>query len=359
MIMAGGTGGHVYPALAVADELRGNGIEVIWLGTRAGLEARVVPGAGIPIEFICISGLRGKGVLAWLLLPFKLSYAVLQSLRVVMKHRPATVLGMGGFVTGPGGLASWLSRTPLLIHEQNAVAGMTNRWLARFASAVMEAFPGSFPASVATLHTGNPVRREITQVQAPEQRLAVHRSEQSDQGRLRLLVLGGSLGALALNSVLPEAIKGISEDHRPDVWHQAGVRNIEAARAAYGHAGVHARVDPFIEDMAEAYAWADLVVCRAGALTIAELAAVGVAAILIPFPHAVDDHQTYNADYLVRADAAMLVPQAELTPPGLGKLLEEFISQPQRIVAMACAGRDLAMPEATATVAQYCMEAAA
>lgn len=353
MIMAGGTGGHVYPALAVADELRGHGIEVIWLGTRAGLEARVVPGAGIPIEFICISGLRGKGILAWLLLPFKLSYAILQSLRVVMKHRPATVLGMGGFVTGPGGLASWLSRTPLLIHEQNAIAGMTNRWLARFASLVMEAFPGSFPDSVATVHTGNPVRHEITQVPAPEQRLAAH------QGRLRLLVLGGSLGALALNRVLPEAIKGINEDGRPDVWHQAGVRNIEAARAAYVDAGVHARVDPFIEDMAEAYAWADLVVCRAGALTIAELAAVGVAAILIPFPHAVDDHQTCNADYLVKAEAAMLIPQAELTPQGLARLIEEFISQPRLIVAMACAGRDVARPEATITVAQYCMEAAA
>ncbi|MFN2308161.1 MAG: undecaprenyldiphospho-muramoylpentapeptide beta-N-acetylglucosaminyltransferase [Gammaproteobacteria bacterium] len=349
LIMAGGTGGHVFPALAVADELRRAGQPVLWLGTHEGLEARVVPEAGLPIAWLRVRGLRGKGLLQRLAAPFMLLIALVQAAGVLLRARPRAVLGMGGFVTGPGGLMAWLLRRPLVIHEQNAVAGLTNRLLAPLATRVLEAFPGSLPARTRPVHTGNPVRAAITEVAAPPQRLA------GRAGPLRLLVLGGSLGAQALNETVPQALARLPVEARPEVRHQAGVRHVEAARAAYAQARVAARVEAFVDDMAAAYAWADLVVCRAGALTIAELTAVGVAAILVPYPHAVDDHQTGNARYLVSAGAARLIPQTELTPSGLAAVLGELGADRGRLLAMAEAARALARPDAARAVAQQCL----
>lgn len=392
MIMAGGTGGHVFPALAVATALRERGAEVFWLGTHQGLEAKVVPAAGIEMEWVSVSGLRGKGALAWLLAPWHLLWAGLQVLAVVVRRRPVVVLGMGGFAAGPGGLIAWLLRKPLLIHEQNAIAGLTNRLLAPLAERVMEAFPGTFNKksffrfslsprerdgvsgetrvkSRKVLCTGNPVRREIAELPAPEHRFA----ERGDV--LRLLVLGGSLGARALNEVVPAAVANLP--HRPEVWHQAGSRLIDEARGHYRTAGVTARVEPFIDDMAAAYGWADLVICRAGALTVAELAAAGVGAVLVPYPHAVDDHQTRNAAYLADAGAAVVVQQRELTPKKLCDILVSLVSgaatnpQPEgegesekriglldraRLLVMAQAARRLAQPQAAERVAAACWE---
>lgn len=351
LIMAGGTGGHVFPALAVAEVLRAQNVEVQWLGTRAGLEADIVPRAGIPISFISVSGLRGKGWLSWLLAPSKLTVAFMQSLLLLMRLRPNAVLGMGGFVTGPGGFSAWLLDKPLLIHEQNAIAGLTNRLLAPLAKKALEGFPGSLRVKQG-LHTGNPVRAEIAAIAAPAQRLT------GRSGALRLLVLGGSLGAQIFNEVVPKSLQALAPDERPEVWHQAGTRNIDAARQHYQAAGVEARLAPFISDMAEAYAWADLVLCRAGALTVAELACAGVAAILVPYPHAVDDHQTHNARYLADAGAAVLVPQPDLTPVYLSNLLKEFDQARNRLLDMAQAARNRAQPEAAAQVAALCREAA-
>jgi UDP-N-acetylglucosamine--N-acetylmuramyl-(pentapeptide) pyrophosphoryl-undecaprenol N-acetylglucosamine transferase len=374
MIMAGGTGGHVFPALAVAAELRERGAEVFWLGTRQGLEAKVVPAAGISMEWVSVSGLRGKGLLAWLLAPWRLLWAVLQVLAVMLRQRPVVVLGMGGFVTGPGGVVTWLLRKPLVIHEQNAIAGLTNRLLAPLAQRVLEAFPGTFQGKHA-VHTGNPVRRAIAELPAPEERFAPR------SGALHLLVLGGSLGARALNEIVPAALKDLAVADRADtppppgrgwpagpgegsflsrtmeIWHQAGSRHLDEARAHYGDAGVTARVEPFIDDMAAAYGWADLVVCRAGALTIAELAAAGVGAVLVPYPHAVDDHQTRNAAYLADAGAAVIVQQRELTRDKLRDLLASLIDR-SRLLVMAQAARRLAKPQAAALVAEQCWEAA-
>lgn len=352
LIMAGGTGGHVFPALAVAEELRSAGHPVVWLGTQAGLEARVVPAAGLPMAWVRVRGLRGKGLLRVLTAPFMLAGALLQAGSVLHRLRPRAVLGMGGFVTGPGGFMAWLLRRPLLIHEQNSVAGLTNRLLAPLATRVMEAFPGSLPVRLQPLHTGNPVRGAIIRVAPPAERFA------GREGPMRLLVLGGSLGAQALNDSLPQALARIDTARRPRVRHQTGTRNLDAAREAYARAGVEAEIVPFIEDMAEAYAWADLVVCRAGALTIAELTAVGVAAILVPYPHAVDDHQTGNARYLVEAGAALLIPQPELEAAALAEVIEDFARDPERRLRMAAAARDLARPEAARVVAQECLRLA-
>lgn len=345
LIMAGGTGGHVFPALAVAEQLKALGWPVHWLGTQAGLEARVVPPAGIPVHWINVKGLRGKGLLRKLSAPFMLLWALLQAARVVISVRPAAVLGMGGFTTGPGGVMAWLLRRPLVIHEQNSVAGMTNRLLVPFASRVLEAFPGSLKGAQLT---GNPVRRRIAE-------LAFTPPDCSGR-RPRLLVVGGSLGARVLNEVVPAALAGINEAERPDVRHQTGLKLIDAAREAYRVAGVEARLDAFIDDMADAYQWADLVLCRAGALTIAELAAVGVASILVPYPHAVDDHQTGNARYLVDAGAAVLLPQSELTEKRLQQELQ-LLQQPQQLAVMAQRARDKALPDAAHQVARQCIDA--
>lgn len=352
LIMAGGTGGHVFPALAVADELRRAGQSVLWLGTQEGLEAKIVPAAGLPVAWITVHGLRGKGARRWLTAPFMLLGSLWQAGRVLLRARPRAVLGMGGFVTGPGGFAAWLLRKPLAIHEQNSVSGLTNRLLAPLAQRAMEAFPGSLPARVHPLHTGNPVRGAIIQVPPPRERFA-HRS-----GRPRLLVLGGSLGAQALNETVPQALARLPAEQRPEVRHQAGTKHIDAARAAYTRAEVTAQVDAFVDDMAAAYAWADLVVCRAGALTVAELTAVGVGAVLVPFPFAVDDHQTGNAQYLVNAGAALLIPQSELKVERLTALLRELFSQPSRLLTMAEAARALARPDAARVVANECLRLA-
>jgi UDP-N-acetylglucosamine--N-acetylmuramyl-(pentapeptide) pyrophosphoryl-undecaprenol N-acetylglucosamine transferase len=348
LIMAGGTGGHVFPALAVARALRRRNESVVWLGTRQGLESRLVPAEGITLETIPVSGLRRKGVLTWLVAPWRLAIAVAEALRIVRRRRPKVVLGMGGFASGPGGLAAWLLGRPLVIHEQNAVAGLTNRLLAGLAREVLEAFPGSFSARTKTRLTGNPVRAEIIALPDPQQRLA------GRSGVLRLLVLGGSQGARALNDTLPAAVAQLPAGSRPDIWHQAGEATLELARHAYAEAGVSARVEAFITDMAAAYAWADVVVCRAGALTIAELAAAGLPAVLVPFPGAVDDHQTRNAAYLVNAGAAVLIPQTELTPARLAAELAACDANRALVMERARRARALARPDATEEIAGLC-----
>lgn len=352
LIMAGGTGGHVFPALAVARELSALGVPVAWLGTRRGLEARVVPAAGYPLATIRVTGLRGKGRLRLLAAPFMLSLALLQALAVMVRLRPAAVLGMGGFAAGPGGVVAWLLRRPLLIHEQNSVPGTTNRLLAPLASRVLEGFPGSMPALRRALHTGNPVRREIAGLPEPGERFA------GRGAALRLLVLGGSLGAQALNRAVPRALARLPATERPAVHHQTGAAEVAAVQAQYRELAGESRVEAFIADMAAAYAWADLVVCRAGALTIAELAAAGVGAVLVPFPHATDDHQTGNARYLVDAGAAVLLPQAELDAERLAGLLARFGARRQELLEMARRARRLARPEAARDVARLCLEAA-
>jgi UDP-N-acetylglucosamine--N-acetylmuramyl-(pentapeptide) pyrophosphoryl-undecaprenol N-acetylglucosamine transferase len=348
LIMAGGTGGHVFPALALARLLRAASHEVVWLGTRAGLEARVVPAENFAIEWLAMSGLRGKGTATLLLAPFKLLQAVWQALGIVRRRRPALVVGFGGFVTGPGGVAAWLTRRPLLIHEQNAIAGYSNRVLAHLARRVLCAFPDAFPAGVETRVVGNPVRAEIVMQPPPSQRFAKR------DGALRLLVVGGSLGAARLNSVVPFAVKESGLELR--VRHQAGERGIDAARKAYAEAGVTAEVSPFIGDMAQAYADADLVICRAGALTISELAAVGVAALLVPFPAAVDDHQTVNAQFLVREGAAVLIADRDLTSQRLAAELQVLCQGRGKLLAMAERARLLARPEAAEQLAAACFE---
>lgn len=356
LVMAGGTGGHVFPALAVADELRARGVEVTWLGSRRGLEAEVVPEAGYPIDYINVSGLRGKGLFSWLLAPIKLVMALMQGWAIMRRRHPSAVLGMGGFVSGPGGLAAWLTRRPLLIHEQNARAGLTNRLLAPLANRVMEAFPGSLANTGNVLHTGNPLRREFVESSAAGNESGVSRDTENlnVSGDLRLLVVGGSLGAMKLNEVVPAALATLPEDMRPEVWHQTGKRNIGSCQAAYKNSGIDARIVPFISDMAEAYRWADLVICRAGAMTIAELAAVGVASILVPFPFAVDDHQTANAHYLSDKNAAVLLPQKQLTPERLGELIKE--ATPMSLQKMAKAARSMALLDASQRVADQCLE---
>ena len=352
LVMAGGTGGHVYPALAVARVLKRRSHGVVWLGTERGLEGRVVPAAGINTEWITVQGLRGKGTLALLAAPFQLLRALYQSLRIMARHRPAAVLGMGGFVSGPGGLAAWLTRRPLIIHEQNAIAGLTNRLLARLARVVLQAFPGSFSPRVKAETVGNPVREDIAQLEEPGSRFALR------NGPLRLLVLGGSQGALALNRLVPEALALLPAAQRPEVRHQAGERTITAARENYRRCGIEAEVLTFIEDMAAAYAWADLVVCRAGALTVAELSAAGVPAIFVPFPAAVDDHQTANAKPMAEAGAAVIVQERDLTAESLARLLQEWLSSREELRARALKARSLAEPRALDRIVQRCLELA-
>ncbi len=352
VILAGGTGGHVYPALAVAEWLRAGGVPVVWMGTRTGLEARVVPRAGIEMEWLEVSGLRGKGALAWAGAPLRLGRALLQAWRVLGRHRPRSVLGMGGFVSGPGGVAAALRRIPLVIHEQNAVAGLTNRLLRPLARRLLEGFPGVFGDPRAE-HVGNPVRAEIAALPPPEVRFAGRRDP------WRLLVVGGSLGALALNETVPRALARLRPEDRPEVLHQAGAKTLETARAAYAQAGVAADVRPFLDDMAGAYAWADLVLCRAGALTVAELAAAGVGAILVPYPHAVDDHQTANARHLAEAGAAEILAQEALSPQTLAERLAPYARDPALRLRRARAARAQARPEAAARAGRVMLEVAA
>jgi UDP-N-acetylglucosamine--N-acetylmuramyl-(pentapeptide) pyrophosphoryl-undecaprenol N-acetylglucosamine transferase len=352
LIMAAGTGGHVFPALALARLLREQSLEVIWLGTERGLESRVIPAEGIPLERLSIGGLRGKGVLTWVAAPFRLGRALLQALAIMRRHQPSVVVGLGGFVTGPGGIAAWLTRRPLVIHEQNAIAGFTNRCLAHLARQVLEAFPNSFGRNVHSKVIGNPVRADISAVPPPSVRFA------GRTGPVRILVIGGSQGAARLNAVVPFALKRLSSWLAFDVRHQAGERWIDAGRASYAQAGVRADVRPFIEDMSEAYAWADLVICRSGALTVSELAAVGVGSILVPFPNAVDDHQAYNAQYLVREGAAVLISDRELTAERLAAELQRLCAGRGKLLAMAERARLLAKPRAADELAASCLELA-
>jgi UDP-N-acetylglucosamine--N-acetylmuramyl-(pentapeptide) pyrophosphoryl-undecaprenol N-acetylglucosamine transferase len=352
LIMAAGTGGHVFPALALARLLREQSLEVVWLGTERGLESRVIPAEGIPIERLSIGGLRGKGVFTWVAAPFRLGRALLQALAVMRRHQPSVVVGLGGFVTGPGGIAAWLTRRPLVIHEQNAIAGFTNRCLAHVARQVLEAFPNSFGRDVHSKVIGNPVRADISAVPPPSVRFA------GRSGPVRILVIGGSQGAARLNAVVPFALKRLSSWLAFDVRHQAGERWIDAGRASYAQAGVRADVRPFIEDMSEAYAWADLVICRSGALTVSELAAVGVGSVLVPFPNAVDDHQAYNAQYLVREGAAVLISDRELTAERLAAELQRLCAGRGKLLAMAERARLLAKPRAAEELAASCLELA-
>ncbi len=352
LIAAGGTGGHVYPALEIAKRLRARGVNVEWLGTRKGLEARVVPGEGFRLHALSVGGLRGKGALRWLLAPFMLISALGKSIKVLKSVRARLVLGMGGYAAGPGGVAAWLMRVPLFIHEQNSVPGLTNRILSRLASKVMEAFPGSFDEKVGAMHAGNPVRAEIGALPAPETRLA------NRSGPLRVLVLGGSQGARAINRVMPAALAALPSRELVEVRHQAGSRHLEDTRALYAEAGVDVEPLAFIDDMAAAYAWADLVICRAGAMTVCEVAAAGVAAVFVPFPFAVDDHQTRNARYLSDEGAAVLVRESDLTPSLLRDLLQEFAGARQRLLTMASSARRLSVPDAAERVTAWCLEAA-
>ncbi|MEW8325727.1 MAG: undecaprenyldiphospho-muramoylpentapeptide beta-N-acetylglucosaminyltransferase [gamma proteobacterium symbiont of Ctena orbiculata] len=350
MVMAGGTGGHLFPALAVADWMSQRGCRITWLGSRSGMENRLIPGYDYPLETLQVKGLRGSGLMRHLTAPFTISKALVQAIGVLRRTRPNLVLGMGGFASGPGGLAARLMRIPLVIQEQNAIPGLTNRLLAQFASKVFEAFPGSFGAEAQAETVGNPVRREIVSLAAPEQRLAKR------EGTIRLLVLGGSLGARALNQCLPEALSMMSRELRPQVRHQAGEKLIEETLACYRKHSVEADVEAFVDDMAAAYAWADLVICRAGALTVSELAAAGLGAVLVPYPFAVDDHQTRNAEFLVNADAAQLIPQPSLDGRNLARLLGSLCGDRERLLAMAVAARGLAKPDAAARVGGYCLE---
>ena len=347
MIMAGGTGGHVFPALAVADHLRALGWRVVWLGARTGMEATLVPKHGYEMAWVRFSGLRGKGLAAKLLLPLNLLVAFWQALRALRTQRPDVVLGMGGYIAFPGGMMAALLGRPLAIHEQNSVAGLANRVLAGVADHVLVAFPDALRNAT---FVGNPVREAIAQIAPPAARFA------GRTGTLRVLVVGGSLGAAALNDMVPRALAQLPAQTRPIVTHQSGAKHVDELRANYARAGVEANAVAFIDDMARAYADADLVICRAGATTVAELAAAGVAAILVPFPFAVDDHQTTNARYLADAGAGVLVQQRDLTPDALAGMLRGFSRE--QLLAMATKARALGKPDATRAVADACMELA-
>ncbi len=351
MIMAGGTGGHVYPALAVADYLRAKGIPLFWLGTPRGIENRVVPEQGIELLTVRVSGVRGKGVLNKLAAPAKILTAILQAMCICIRRRPAAVLGMGGFASGPGGIAAWLLRIPLLIHEQNRVAGTTNRILTRFAVKVMQGFPGTFRDGAKVITTGNPVRREIVHLPGPKIAGTAERPN--------ILVLGGSQGAQQLNRVVPLGLNRLRHRLKVNVWHQCGEKHLIETERLYGSLQLdQVRVEPFITDMASAYSWADIAVCRAGALTIAELCAAGLASILIPFPYAIDDHQTANARYLSDSGAALLLPENELTEARIEDLLWRLCSTENRLFELAQKTRMQAYPDAAQTVASLCLEEA-
>ena len=345
IVMAGGTGGHVFPALAVAELLVERGCRVLWIGSRAGMEATLVPRHGYEMAWIAFSGLRGKGLATRLMLPLRLLFALWQALLIMLRRRPAAVIGFGGYISFPGGLMAALLGRRLLLHEQNAVAGLANRVLARMAERVLCAFPDVLPGAV---WVGNPVRAEIARLAPPAMRYAQR------QGALRLLVVGGSLGARALNEIVPQALARLPQEARPAVVHQSGRAQIAALRTAYVNAGVDATAVEFIDDMASEYADADLVICRAGAMTVAEVACAGVAALFVPFPFAVDDHQTANARYLADQQAALLVQQADLDAARLAALLAGLTRA--ACLAMAERARACARPDAARQVAEACLE---
>ena len=374
LIMAGGTGGHVFPALTIANELIAKGLQVEWLGTHAGIETRVLANTRIPLHFISVAGLRGRNVLRLLLAPFTVLFAIVQSLLLIRRLNPCCVLGMGGYVTGPGGVAARLLGKPLLIHEQNAVAGLANAWLFPFAQQVLEGFPGAFARKFGTarmsrnahamankiVHVGNPVRADILQIAEPAQRLAAR------HGSVRLLVLGGSLGAAVFNELVPAALAGLNPAERPLVRHQCGRSKLQAALQGYKNAGLttgtlaagaQMEVSEFIDNMAEAYEWADVVLSRAGASTLAELTAIGMPAILVPYPFAADDHQAVNAGQMAAAGAASVLNQKELTAESLRLLLQGVVNNRPQLLQQAVASRSAGKRDAGSTVARLCMEA--
>lgn len=348
MIMAGGTGGHVYPAMAVADALQNIGWRIVWLCTQGGMENKLIAGKPYDKAMINMQGVRGKGLLGWLLLPVKLAIACTQSIRALNQYQPDVVLGMGGFAAFPGGLMTRLQGRPLVIHEQNSIAGLTNKVLAKVATRVLAAFPAAFGAKA--LLVGNPVRADISSIALPTERFA------NRAGALRLLIVGGSLGAQALNEVIPQALAKLPLAQRPQVIHQSGEKHIGALKHNYEQAGVTADTRAYIEEMAEMYTWADFVICRAGALTVAEVSTAGLGSVMVPFPFAVDDHQTTNAKYLADAGATILVQQKELDVEKLAKILNEL--NREKCLAMAIKARALGKPDATNDVAKICEQIA-
>lgn len=356
MIMAGGTGGHVFPALAVADVFRNNGAHVEWLGTPRGIENTLVPDAKIELHHIKVEGVRGRGVFGLLKAPFLILFAISQAIKILKKVNPDVVIGFGGFASGPGGIAAKILNKPLVIHEQNAIAGTTNRMLSSVAQKVLSAFNGAFSSlKIDAQVVGNPVREAISNLPNPIDR---YEERNANGEAIHLLVLGGSLGAKAINELVPSALAKIAAENRPEIRHQSGKNHVEVTRDFYSQHQVNATVDAFISDMAAAYAWADIVICRAGALTVSELAAAGVASLLIPLPNAIDDHQTHNASILVKAGAGIAVPQRELTAESLASLLSTELHERANLKIMATKARSLALPQAAETVATICVEVA-
>ena len=345
VIMAGGTGGHIYPALACAQSFKDKGLEVQWLGSKGGMEETLVPKHDIALHSLSIKGVRGKGVLGLLVAPFRILHAIGQAVAVLQKIKPDVVLGMGGFVAGPGGVAAKLLGIPLVVHEQNAIAGTTNKLLSRVANLRLQAFEGALPNA---LSVGNPIRNDIL-----EQRVRVSRS--SAARPLRLLVVGGSLGAKAINDVMPQVLAEWPFTQRLDVWHQTGIRNFEAVSELYKEARVDARVEAYLDNMDQAYYWADIVLCRAGAMTVSELAVAGLPAILVPYPHAIDDHQTANARYLEKVGAAYLLPQPQLSCEKIISLLSEFVEGEETLLKMGEQAKLVALPNATQDVVAHCL----
>ena len=354
VVMAGGTGGHIFPAMAVAKILEANNCPVTWIGTPNSMEARLVPQHGVAIRFVDIQGLRGKGLSTKLLFPIRLLKAIYQAKKIVTEINPAAVLGMGGFVTGPGGIAAWITRKPLLVHEQNAVAGMTNSYLAKFAKHVYEAFPNSFKNYDKAIEVGNPIRADIKNLHSQDKAKFTHARP------FRLLIIGGSLGALVLNETVPLAIAGLYAKHginkdNLEIRHQAGKATYQHAVDAYASAKVHAEISEFIEDMAAAYTWADLIICRAGALTVSEVSAAGLPAIFIPFPLAVDDHQRKNAEVLVKNNAALMILQKELTVEKLATTILALVKDEEQLIFMSKNAKDLAKLDAANIIAEQCL----
>lgn len=354
MIMAGGTGGHVFPALAVAEKLQQQQISISWLGTRKGIESELIPQQGIELHYLNVEGLRGRGLLALLRAPFKLLSSIIQACSALTQFNPSVVLGMGGFVSGPGAIAAKLKGIPLVIHEQNSVAGTTNKLSAKLATRVMQGFPNTFNQAE---HCGNPVRAEIEAIEPPKERLA------NRQGAMKLLVLGGSRGALAINKLIPEALATIDPQKRPIILHQVGDKHLQTTQEFYQAQSLDIesnaiQIVSFIDSMQEAYEWADFVICRSGALTVAELTAVGLGALLVPFPYAIDDHQTSNGEWLVNGQAALMIQQRDITPQGLADQIVSLANNPEKRLSMANHARSLAKNGAADRVAKVCMEVA-
>ncbi|MFT2109844.1 undecaprenyldiphospho-muramoylpentapeptide beta-N-acetylglucosaminyltransferase [Marinomonas sp. 2405UD68-3] len=346
LIMAGGTGGHIYPAIACSEEFNKQGVETVWLGSKGGMEERLVGDSlDIRLHLLSIKGVRGKGLKGLLLAPFRIVYSIGQALSILRHEKPDAVLGMGGFVAGPGGIAAKLLGIPLIIHEQNALAGTTNRLLSRISNLSLCAFEGALNKGKLV---GNPIRSALAQSASKQINMDIARP-------LRVLVVGGSLGAKAINDVIPDVLNGWDELQRLDVWHQTGGNNYSSVVAQYSSYGIESRVEPYIENMEGAYYWSDLVVCRAGAMTVSELSLLGLPSILVPYPHAIDDHQTVNAKYLEQCQAAILIPQKELTVEKITSLFKEFVNDREQLQKMGENAKKMSFPNATQDVVSQCL----